>query len=244
MKVNLHTHTTYCDGNNSPEEMVLDAISAGFDVLGFSGHSYTSFDQSYCMSREQTAAYIAEVRSLAEKYKNQIKVFCGIEKDFFADDSAECYDYAIGSVHAIYKSCDAAELANLRLHAPKGIHITDNGCYIYIDWKRETLEWAAANIYRGDSLALAEAYYDHVARIADMTDVQIVGHFDLLTKFEEQRMADGLPPLLILHICGIRKQHTVPLTHCVLQTKSLKSILVPCLRAIGLHRTLLSHCFR
>jgi len=195
MKVNLHTHTVYCDGNNSPEEMVLDAISAGFDVLGFSGHSYTSFDQSYCMSREQTAAYIAEVRSLAEKYKNQIKVFCGIEKDFFADDSVECYDYAIGSVHAIYKSCNAAELADLRLHAPKGIHITDNGCYIYIDWKRETLEWAAANIYKGDSLALAEAYYDHVARIADMTDVQIVGHFDLLTKFEEQRMAEGLPPL-------------------------------------------------
>ena len=195
MKVNLHTHTTYCDGNNSPEEMVLDAISAGFDVLGFSGHSYTSFDQSYCMSREQTDAYIVEIRALAEKYKEKIKVFCGIEKDFFADDSAECYDYAIGSVHAIYKSCDAAELANLRLHAPKGIHITDNGCYIYIDWKRETLEWAAANIYRGDSLALAEAYYDHVARIADMTDVQIVGHFDLLTKFEEQRMADGLPPL-------------------------------------------------
>ena len=41
MKGNLHTHTTYCDGNNSPEEMVLDAISAGFNVLGFSGHSYT-----------------------------------------------------------------------------------------------------------------------------------------------------------------------------------------------------------
>ena len=66
--------------------MILDAISAGFDVLGFSGHSYTSYDESYCMSREQTEAYAAEIRSLAEKYKDRITVWCGLEKDFFADD--------------------------------------------------------------------------------------------------------------------------------------------------------------
>lgn len=48
MKINLHSHTTFCDGKNSAEEMVVSAIDHGFDVFGFSGHSYTPFDESYC----------------------------------------------------------------------------------------------------------------------------------------------------------------------------------------------------
>ena len=43
-KVNLHTHTCFCDGKNTPEEMVISAIEKGMDVLGFSGHSSSSFD--------------------------------------------------------------------------------------------------------------------------------------------------------------------------------------------------------
>ena len=49
-KADLHTHTSFCDGKNSPEEMVRSAVEKGFDVLGFSGHSYTPFDETYCMS--------------------------------------------------------------------------------------------------------------------------------------------------------------------------------------------------
>ena len=36
---NLHTHTTYCDGKNTAEEMVQKAIELGFKSLGFSGHA-------------------------------------------------------------------------------------------------------------------------------------------------------------------------------------------------------------
>ena len=36
MKINLHSHTTFCDGKNSAEEMVVSAIDHGFDVFGFS----------------------------------------------------------------------------------------------------------------------------------------------------------------------------------------------------------------
>lgn len=212
MKVNLHTHTTYCDGKNSVEEMIQDAIVAGFDVLGFSGHSYTSFDESYCMSREQTVQYVAEVRRLAEKYKENIKVFCGIEQDLFADDSVEGFDYAIGSVHAIFKECDAATLAALKeagaLPPPEGIvpvHEVDQaepekspartGFYIYVDWDAAAMAWAIRWLYSCDSLGLAEDYFAHVAQVADMPGVQIVGHFDLLTKFNEQRLMAGRPPL-------------------------------------------------
>ena len=39
-KQNLHTHSLYCDGKDTIEEMVQEAISRNFDVLGFSGHGY------------------------------------------------------------------------------------------------------------------------------------------------------------------------------------------------------------
>ncbi len=186
MKVNLHTHTTYCDGKNSPEKMVLDAISAGFDMLGFSGHCYTSFDESYCMSREDTESYQAEVRSLAEKYKDQIQILCGIEQDRYGDDSASGYDYAIGSVHAFFKTCEIEQT-----ECPGGIIAADGGCYIYVDWTAEAMEWAVRNLYGGDSLSLAEDYYSTLASFSDDPDIQIIGHLDLLTKFEEILPAEG-----------------------------------------------------
>lgn len=37
MKINLHSHTTFCDGKNSAEEMVVSAIDHGFDVFRLFG---------------------------------------------------------------------------------------------------------------------------------------------------------------------------------------------------------------
>ena len=44
MLSNLHTHSTFCDGRNTPEQVVTAAIEQGFDSVGFSSHGYTSFD--------------------------------------------------------------------------------------------------------------------------------------------------------------------------------------------------------
>ena len=168
LKVNLHTHTTYCDGTNTAEEMILSAIENGFDVLGFSGHSYTPFDESYCMSLENTKRYVKEVRNLAKKYKDQITVLCGIEQDIYSNQTTDPYDYVIGSVHAFYKEYE-------------GI-----GHYIYVDYDSDTIKEASANFYQGDYLALAEDYFATLSDVTKITQCQIVGHFDLLTKFNEQ----------------------------------------------------------
>ena len=61
---NFHTHTTYCDGKNTAEEMILAAINQGFTALGFSGHSHTSIDPSYCMTTDETRRYIDELKAL------------------------------------------------------------------------------------------------------------------------------------------------------------------------------------
>ena len=41
---NPHIHTNFCDGENTPEEMVKAAIRIGFTALGFTGHSPTPYD--------------------------------------------------------------------------------------------------------------------------------------------------------------------------------------------------------
>ena len=102
-RCNLHTHTTYCDGNASAREMVQAALAQGMTGLGFSGHSFTSFDDSYCMSREATAAYVAEIRSLQMEYGDQLPIYLGIEQDYCAEAPEYTYDFILGAVHYVEK---------------------------------------------------------------------------------------------------------------------------------------------
>ena len=77
---NLHTHTKYCDGKNSAEEMVERAIELGFESLGFSGHAPMpdSIPAAYAMTKEDVPKYIAEIDSLKEKYADKFAILGGI----------------------------------------------------------------------------------------------------------------------------------------------------------------------
>lgn len=68
---NFHTHTTYCDGKNTAEEMILAAVNQGFTALGFSGHSHTSIDPSYCMTTADTRRYIDEIKALRKNMQTK-----------------------------------------------------------------------------------------------------------------------------------------------------------------------------
>ena len=49
IKSDFHTHTTYCDGENSIKEMIDYAVSNGMESIGFSGNYHKLFDKSFCM---------------------------------------------------------------------------------------------------------------------------------------------------------------------------------------------------
>lgn len=158
---NYHTHTRFCDGQNSPEEMVREAIRLGCRELGFSGHAYTAFDESYCMSISGTQDYIKAIRQLQTTYAGQIKILLGIEQDYYSDMPTDGYDYVIGSVHYVKK----------------------NGLYLPVDESREVLLSNVQTHYHGDIYGFIEDYYATVEDIYEKTRCQIVGHFDLITKF-------------------------------------------------------------
>lgn len=161
MLYNYHTHTTYCDGKTPAEEMVQKAIELGFGELGFSGHSYTEFDLEPCMTREGTEEYKKEITSLKQKYNTQIKIFLGIEYDYHSVEPTDDYDYVLGSVHYLYK----------------------NGEYLCIDYSREKQIEAVNKYYNGDFYAYIEDYYATVADLYNKTKCDIIGHFDLIVKY-------------------------------------------------------------
>ncbi|MBQ4649788.1 MAG: histidinol-phosphatase [Firmicutes bacterium] len=175
---NYHTHSLLCDGKNTLEEMVVSAIANGFETLGFSGHGYTAYDTSYCMSPEGTAEYLAEISRLQKKYADQIEILCGIEQDFGSDEPADQYDYIIGSVHAIFPHAGP--------ESPDNFHGYDRSIIFYVDWDYQSIEKAVAESFGDDPYAFCERYYEMVSQLPEVTGCRIIGHFDLLTKFSEQ----------------------------------------------------------
>lgn len=174
---NYHTHTELCDGSASLEAMVLSAIQKGMKVLGFSGHCYTAYDDSYCMSRENTILYKQEIQRLRQVYGEQICILCGIEQDFGSDEPTDDYDYVIGSVHAIFADAESSS---------DSFYGFDRNKFRYIDWSTDKITEAIASDFGGDPYAFINRYYKIVAMLPEVTGCDIIGHFDLVTKFNEK----------------------------------------------------------
>lgn len=158
MKANFHTHTTFCDGKNTAEEMVVAAIEKGFTTLGFSSHSDMIVD---------LAAYRKEIRRLAEKYEDRIRILLGLELELakpIPSISALDVDYVIGSHHFIT--------------AP-------DGAFFAIDNTPEELAQGIRAHFGGSIEAFVKAYYAAVRDTLQL-DFQIVGHPDLIRKFNEK----------------------------------------------------------
>ena len=160
----LHMHTAYCDGTDAPEDMILSAIEKGLTTVGISGHSYTFFDESYCMQKADVPRYLAELRYLRAKYFDRIHVLCGVEQDYYSDHPTDDFDYVIGSVHYL--------------------RVDDE--YIPVDESPAILKEAAKKHFGGDICALCEAYFRTVADVVNKTGCDIIGHFDLIGKFIEK----------------------------------------------------------
>ena len=160
----VHTHSTMCDGKDPLSEMARAACEAGAVSFGASGHSHTPMpeDEGGVLPRDMTA-YREEVLRLREEFAGRMDVLLGIELDNCSDVTAEGFDYWIGSAH--------------RLRGPDGELYT-------VDWDAERLEDCRRGAYGGDGLTMAADYYAEVRRMAELRPT-ILGHIDLVTKFNE-----------------------------------------------------------
>lgn len=111
-------------------------------------------------------AYVAEVRRVRELYRGRLDILLGVELDNAMDPGC-CpeAEYAIGSTHFL----------PLQQEEPESVDHTFEG-----------LEGLCQEFYGGDWYALARAYFDFEAQVFDRTHCSFVGHFDLVTRFNDQ----------------------------------------------------------
>ncbi len=163
IKSSFHVHTNLCDGKDSVEILVESAIQKGFDYLGFSAHSYIEGDDCWTLKKDDINRYINEVLRVKEKYKNQISIFLGIEQDTYSTAYDYDFDYIIGSMHSIEK---------------------DDKIYS-LDYSEQSFKNLLVNVYQNDFDRLCKDYFNQLKSLYSKTKADIVGHFDLVTKFIE-----------------------------------------------------------
>lgn len=160
-KQNLHIHTKYCDGNDTPEEMVIAACEKGFQSIGFSMHS---FMRSCSLPWERIEDYKQEIAVLRKKYAGKIDIYCGIEREMRHDMDLYGFDYVIGAVHYF--------------------HIAHK--FVGFDRDSQEVKRIIEDYFGGDGMAYAKAYYEELARLPQYGRFDIIAHFDLITKHCER----------------------------------------------------------
>ena len=109
-----------------------------------------------------TERYRAEILRLKEAYENEIQIYLGIEEDAFQPVERGRFDYVIGSSHYFRK---------------------DNQ-YYPIDSSYEHFK-ECLEVFEHDIVAMAEQYYSAFCAYIKERNPDVIGHFDLITKYDE-----------------------------------------------------------
>ncbi len=168
---NYHSHTHYCDGKGDAELYVKSAIEQGLYAYGFSGHSPVPFESGWNMKYEKLATYIQEIKGLREKYKNEIKLFVGMEIDYVKNlCGINQYrhlglDFTIGGVHFLGQF--------------------ENGRFWDFDGGKPWFEKGLNQLFDGDIRKLVHFYYQQVTDMAINEQPDVIAHFDLIKKYNK-----------------------------------------------------------
>ncbi|MBN2618536.1 MAG: histidinol-phosphatase [Spirochaetales bacterium] len=169
MKVNYHTHCFYCDGKGDPELYVKEAIERGFSSLGFSSHAPLNEANDWTIQDGDLEKYFDRITELKIKYANVIKIYLGLEIDYYPNENRfekfKKYnlDYSIGSVHMV---------------KPQGYSNYFSVDASVIDFKK-ILE----DVYSNNIENFGRDYYKALRDMIVQGGFNILGHLDLFKKF-------------------------------------------------------------
>ena len=164
IKSNFHTHTNFCDGKNTPEELIERALNLGFNALGFCVHSFTDSSIDTIASKKDVKNYYLYLKKLQNEYKGKIDLFVGIEQDYYSPPIEHDFDFVIGGCHYLNK----------------------NGNWLFVDQSAQKLKNYLSEYYNNDFSLYAKDYYSVVKNLSQIKGLTFIAHFDLLTKFNEK----------------------------------------------------------
>lgn len=170
MKANYHTHSTWCDGRDTPADVLEAAVARGFDEIGFSSHARLPDVVEGNLTPEGAVRYAAEIRALAAANEDRIRVRLGAEADYIPGDTAPekaryahlGLDYLIGSIHWV---------------------VAPDGGQVPVDHEPELLVNGVRDHFGGDFEAYLHAYFAQLRDMVARFDFDVLGHPDLVRKF-------------------------------------------------------------
>ncbi|MCR5612427.1 histidinol-phosphatase [Treponema sp.] len=165
-KTNYHTHTEFCDGHATAEQMVKEAVKKNFNILGFSSHSMYPFGGTWHIAPKEHEAYAQEIRRLEKKYKNKLSILLGFEADFIpslCEPTFERFkefepDFLIGSVHYI---------------------VNEKG-FVTVDESAQGVKTGIEKLFNGNGKKFVQEYFALEREMLRTCDFTILGHADLI----------------------------------------------------------------
>jgi DNA polymerase (family 10) len=103
----FHNHTHASDGRNSLEEMAKAARDLGLQYLGIADHSKSSF-QAHGLDEKRLMEQVAKIKELNEGFRDDFKIFAGVECDILRDGTLDFGDEILGQLDFVVASVHAA----------------------------------------------------------------------------------------------------------------------------------------
>jgi DNA polymerase (family 10) len=115
----FHNHTTESDGDHTLDQMAAAAEAHGWEYLGISDHSKSSF-QAGGLDETRLAKQLEDIARLNASKKYRVRVLSGSEVDIlkdgtldFTDDVLARLDFVVASVHNLFTLDREAQTARI-----------------------------------------------------------------------------------------------------------------------------------
>jgi DNA polymerase (family 10) len=116
----FHFHTTYSDGSNSLEEMIIGASNRGYNYFAVCDHSKSAV-YANGLNEQRIIKQKEEIKLVSQKLG--VRIFHGIESDILINgdldyerDFLQNFDFIVASVHSVF-SLGEEEMTNRLIRA-------------------------------------------------------------------------------------------------------------------------------
>ena len=172
---NYHTHSVFCDGQSTLEEIVAAAKAQKLSVLGFSSHMAWPFCIDCQIAPNDCASYFNAVRELAQKEAPALEILAGTEAEYISGITSPdkaLYaqfkpDFIIGSVHYIF--------SDIRQKHP----VPE---FFAVDQGAEEVQNGIDRFFNGNAKKAVQTYFALERDMIRNCDFDIIGHADLVRK--------------------------------------------------------------
>ncbi|MDY4584249.1 MAG: histidinol-phosphatase [Candidatus Onthomorpha sp.] len=175
-RFNLHSHSLFCDGKSSLEQMVCAAIEKGFYCFGFSAHAPVPFENNFALPFSDIQSYLDETHRLKEKYQSKIRLYTSMEFDYITDIAEDAkqrakdmgLDYVLASVHQV------------KQRGKEGVWFIDGG-------KQEVWDKGLEACFGGDVRKGVECFYSQSIEMLQKVNPDVICHFDKVKMHNKER---------------------------------------------------------